>query len=76
MAKLITGDGPAINSDFLNGLHIQDAKQKIISWLEEKELGAGTINYKLRDWLFSRQRYWGEPFPVYMHGKDGHHQNR
>ncbi len=68
--KAYTGDGPAINSDFLNGLHIKDAKEKIISWLEENQTGAGTINYKLRDWLFSRQRYWGEPFPV-LHGKDG-----
>ena len=68
--KAYTGDGPAINSDFLNGLHIKEAKQKIIGWLEENRLGAGTINYKLRDWLFSRQRYWGEPFPV-LHGKDG-----
>lgn len=68
--KAYTGDGPAVNSDFLNGLHIKDAKKKIISWLEENNAGAGTINYKLRDWLFSRQRYWGEPFPV-LHGKNG-----
>ena len=63
------GDGVAINSDFLNGLDINDAKTKIISWLEEKELGEKAIQYKLRDWLFSRQRYWGEPIPI-IH-KDG-----
>jgi leucyl-tRNA synthetase len=63
------GDGVAINSDFLNGLEINDAKTKIISWLEEKELGEKAIQYKLRDWLFSRQRYWGEPIPI-IH-KDG-----
>ncbi|MEO2160558.1 MAG: leucine--tRNA ligase, partial [bacterium] len=63
------GDGVAINSDFLNGLDINDAKTKIISWLEEKKLGEKAIQYKLRDWLFSRQRYWGEPIPI-IH-KDG-----
>ena len=59
-----TGNGPAINSGFLNGLNIDDAKERIIDWLEEHGHGEGTINYKLRDWLFSRQRYWGEPFPI------------
>jgi leucyl-tRNA synthetase len=59
-----TGIGKAINSDFLNGLPTPEAKAKIIDWLEEKSLGSRTINFKLRDWLFSRQRYWGEPFPV------------
>ena len=63
------GDGVAINSDFLNGLDINDANTKIISWLENKELGEKAIQYKLRDWLFSRQRYWGEPIPI-IH-KDG-----
>lgn len=58
------GDGTAVNSQFLDGLPTAEAKQKIIAWLEEKGIGRGTINYKLRDWLFSRQRYWGEPFPV------------
>lgn len=62
--KAYTGEGKAINSDFLNGLEIEAAKKKIIAWLEEKAVGTKSINYKLRDWLFSRQRYWGEPFPI------------
>lgn len=62
--KAYTGDGPAINSEFLNGLHIAEAKQKMIAWLEEKGIGEAKINFKLRDWLFSRQRYWGEPIPL------------
>ncbi len=68
--KAYTGEGIAINSDFLNGLNIKDAKLKMINFLEEKGFGKGKINYKLRDWLFSRQRYWGEPFPV-LHDPDG-----
>ena len=60
-----TGNGPAINSSFLNGLYIDDAKEKMIEWLETNEKGEKTVQYKLRDWLFSRQRYWGEPIPVY-----------
>jgi leucyl-tRNA synthetase len=59
-----TGDGNLINSGFLNGLNKQAAIQKMILWLEEKTLGERKTQYKLRDWLFSRQRYWGEPFPV------------
>ncbi len=59
-----TGDGKHINSDFINGMNVADAKKKMIAWLEEKKLGTGKINYKLRDWIFSRQRYWGEPFPI------------
>jgi leucyl-tRNA synthetase len=58
------GDGPHINSDFLDGLGKQDAIDKMIAWLKERQLGASEINYKLRDWIFSRQRYWGEPFPL------------
>jgi leucyl-tRNA synthetase len=62
--KAYTGDGPAINSGFLDGLSIQDAKKRMIAWLQEQNIGNQSINYKLRDWLFSRQRYWGEPFPL------------
>ncbi len=62
--KAYDGDGPAINSGFLDGLHVADAKRKIIEWLEANGVGEGTVTYKLRDWLFSRQRYWGEPFPI------------
>ena len=71
--KAYVGEGPAINSGFLNGLGIADAKQKITAWLEEKKLGVRKVNYKLRDWLFSRQRYWGEPFPI-LHELDAHGQ--
>jgi leucyl-tRNA synthetase len=58
------GDGPHVNSGFLDGLNIADAKKMMIAWLGEHGHGEGTVTYKLRDWLFSRQRYWGEPFPV------------
>ncbi|MBM37058.1 MAG: leucine--tRNA ligase [Acidimicrobiaceae bacterium] len=57
-------NGPAINSGFLDGLYIDEAKQSIVKWLEDNGHGSGTVTYKLRDWLFSRQRYWGEPFPI------------
>jgi leucyl-tRNA synthetase len=58
------GEGIAINSALLNGLPTPQAKIKIVAWLEQQGFGRGTVNYKLRDWLFSRQRYWGEPFPI------------
>jgi leucyl-tRNA synthetase len=64
------GDGPAINSGFLDGLGVADAKARLIGWLRDRRLGEGTVTYKLRDWLFSRQRYWGEPIPI-LHGPDG-----
>ena len=67
-----TGDGPHVNSGFLDGLDVAAAKKKMQAWLEENGHGEGTVNYKLRDWLFSRQRYWGEPFPI-LH-IDGHPQ--
>lgn len=59
-----TGDGVHINSEFLNGLNKEDAINKIIAWLEEKNIGEKKVNFKLRDWVFSRQRYWGEPIPM------------
>lgn len=62
--KAYTGDGPHINSGFLDGLKTKEAKARMIDWLTEKGIGQETVNYRLRDWLFSRQRYWGEPFPV------------
>ena len=56
--------GVLINSEFLNGLEVKDAKEKMIAYLEEKGIGTAKTNYKLRDWVFSRQRYWGEPIPI------------
>ncbi len=64
------GDGTAVNSGFLDGLQTAQAKEKMTAWLAERGLGARAVSYKLRDWLFSRQRYWGEPFPV-IHTADG-----
>ncbi|HEX4049204.1 MAG TPA: leucine--tRNA ligase, partial [Elusimicrobiota bacterium] len=69
--EAFTGEGTAKNSGFLDGLATPDAKKKMISWLEEKKLGKRQVNYKLRDWLFSRQRYWGEPIPLVHCAKDG-----
>ncbi len=60
-----TGEGPHVNSAFLDGLDIAAAKTVVIAWLAERKLGSESVRYKLRDWLFSRQRYWGEPFPTY-----------
>ena len=65
-----TGDGILVNSGFLNGLNVPEAKKKMADWLVEKGVGEPTIQYKLRDWVFSRQRYWGEPFPLYFNEKD------
>ncbi len=62
--KAFTGDGPAINSGFLDGMDVATAKSTIIEWLEANGHGRGAVTYRLRDWLFSRQRYWGEPFPI------------
>jgi leucyl-tRNA synthetase len=62
--EVFTGEGVSINSGFLDGLKTEDAKEKMIKWLEEKDAGSRDINYKLEDWVFSRQRYWGEPIPI------------
>ena len=64
------GDGVHINSSFLNGLNKEDAINKMISWLEERKLGTKHINYRLREWIFARQRYWGEPIPI-IHLENG-----
>lgn len=68
--EAFTGDGQHINSEFLNGLNKADGIAKAIEWLEEKGVGEKKISYRLRDWLFSRQRYWGEPIPM-IHWEDG-----
>jgi leucyl-tRNA synthetase len=65
-----TGDGEHVNSDFLNGLHNEQAIARMIEWLESNGKGKGKVTYRLRDWLFSRQRYWGEPIPI-LHLEDG-----
>lgn len=68
--EAFVGEGSAVNSGMLDGLGTAAAKDKMIGWLEEHGLGRRRVSYKLRDWLFSRQRYWGEPFPL-VHGDDG-----
>ncbi|WP_370295868.1 leucine--tRNA ligase [Rossellomorea marisflavi] len=65
-----TGDGDHVNSEFLDGLGKEEAITKAIAWLEEKSIGTKKVTYRLRDWLFSRQRYWGEPIPI-IHWEDG-----
>jgi leucyl-tRNA synthetase len=68
--QAFTEEGISINSDFLNGKNTSDAKKVMFDWLESKDIGQREVTYKLRDWLFSRQRYWGEPFPI-LHGENG-----
>lgn len=65
-----SGEGVHVNSEFLDGLGKEESISKMIAWLEDKKIGTKKINYKLRDWIFSRQRYWGEPFPLYKY-EDG-----
>ncbi len=68
--EAFTEDGPHINSGFLNGLNKEEAIEKMMAWLEKEGLGQKEVSYRLRDWLFSRQRYWGEPIPI-IHWEDG-----
>ncbi len=68
--EAFTDDGLHINSDFLNGLNKEDAIAKMLEWLEENKIGSKKVNYKLREWIFARQRYWGEPIPI-VHMDDG-----
>ena len=68
--EAFVGDGPLVNSGFLDGKNVEDAKAAILKWLEDEDKGVRETQYRLRDWLFSRQRYWGEPFPL-LHAEDG-----
>lgn len=68
--EAFTEDGLHINSDFLDGLNKEDAISKMLTWLEENNIGTKKVNYKLREWIFARQRYWGEPIPI-IHFEDG-----
>ncbi|MFT8870775.1 MAG: leucine--tRNA ligase [Sporolactobacillus sp.] len=68
--EAFTGDGPHVNSEFLDGLGKKEAIDRMIDWLEDRQVGRRKITYRLRDWLFSRQRYWGEPIPI-IHMEDG-----
>ena len=68
--ECFSGDGVAVNSGFITGLKTAEATAKVIEWAEKEKLGTKSVKYKLRDWLFSRQRYWGEPFPI-IKDKDG-----
>lgn len=68
--EAFTGNGTLVNSGLLDGKDVPAAKAAIVAWLEERGVGKATVNYRLRDWLFSRQRYWGEPFPL-LHLEDG-----
>jgi len=67
------GDGPHVNSGFLDGLDVETAKKTMNAWLEENRYGQACVSYRLRDWLFSRQRYWGEPFPILWDKDQNHH---
>jgi leucyl-tRNA synthetase len=69
-SEAYVGEGPAINSGFLDGLGVEEAKRRMIEWLEREGKGRRAVTYMLRDWLFSRQRYWGEPIPI-IHGPHG-----
>ncbi|WP_085523052.1 leucine--tRNA ligase [Tuberibacillus sp. Marseille-P3662] len=68
--EVYTGDGPHVNSQFLDGMHQDEAIETMLEWLEDQGIGEKKVTYRLRDWLFSRQRYWGEPIPV-IHWEDG-----